>query len=748
MVTLWSQATTMPREHSSPLPRRSGYRRRRSRTPQRERLTSRPSSRRPVEGALSSLLEDLPDPMIEAIHGLGVETCVDFSHMWSSTRECVAELARLLGCDGFDEGIVKKLNRKLKAAQSEAQFQMEDAIKQVVQERRSSVATSPARSSSSHPVKAPPVPPPSNRIRPLQVAGGGDVGVRVVSCPLPLDPHTKEEVARQKKLDAIFEVALQYVLNLAELGITSEMLQDPLQWRSLRDTTMAGAARLSVNRLGALLSAFKRWLKYCKDGETSPMEPSPLQLSQFLKLVAYGGPTASASMHAALKWWCVSLGAAFPIDHWMVRPFRFNSSAHAGRQAPELEPWEFTNILLLLQRLTGTHKLLAAMVLLTAVSCIRYEHVQRSTFVAFHDSWVELVCSQGKARKKGARPPFHWCLPNVIFRGCSLGALLTDFFRNMAHPDATFLIPALRLEATELWEITEGTAFLGSKPMSRARFLEVFRGLLVQVGVPVDTAQASTYNRLRRFLPTLANSMGLSPVDLQAIGNWTEIPEGGGGDPSVKKAKGNLVMGLHYSGGKLERSATVKLRCMARFMALFQQKLATVALTEDGLFPRDSWCWPEWAAMHRETAEMPAPPPELELGEEPGAPAIPEEEQVVLPEQQDEVDSLDSSSVSSTSSSASDISAEGVDLVGVLPDQTAVEDMGWLQQGKKIHLIREEAEGERPLPWCRDKPFVQEPQGRGRGFTQSAHSAFCQRCLARMPRGLYSALADHNGWLH
>lgn len=75
-------------------------------------------------------------------------------------------------------------------------------------------------------------------------------------------------------------------------------------------------------------------------------------------------------------------------------------------------------------------------------------------------------------------------------------------------------------------EITEGTAFLGSKPMSRARFLEVFRGLLVQVGVPVDTAQASTYNGLRRFLPTLANSMGLSPVDLQAIGNWTEIPEG------------------------------------------------------------------------------------------------------------------------------------------------------------------------------------------------------------------------------
>ena len=88
VVTLWSQATTMPRERSSPLPRQSGYRRQRSRTPQRGRLTSRPSSRRPVEGALSSLLEDLPDPMIEAIHGLGVETCGFLTHVVQHSGVC------------------------------------------------------------------------------------------------------------------------------------------------------------------------------------------------------------------------------------------------------------------------------------------------------------------------------------------------------------------------------------------------------------------------------------------------------------------------------------------------------------------------------------------------------------------------------------------------------------------------------------------------------------------------------------
>ena len=708
---------------------------------------SRPSSSRHVDEALQSLLEDLPDDIIGAIFGLGVQTCADFSGLWNSTSACVAELAYILRRDYLDEVLVKKINRKLKAAQREAAFQMDDAVAAVVQERRSSVATGSASSNNRPPLeRRTAAPPPSNRIRLLQVAGGGEAGVRVIHQPQAQDPFTKEDITRHKKLDAMFDIALEYVLDLAELGVTEDMLQDPLQRRSLRDTTMAGASRLSVNRLGALISAFKRWCKYCQDNDLAVRQPSPLQLSQFLKLVAYGGPTAAASMHAALKWWAVSLGAGFPFDHWMVKPFRFNSAAHAGRQAPELEPWEFVNMLMLLQRLTGTHKLLAALILMTAVSCIRFEHVQRSTFTAFRESWIEMNCSQGKSRKKGARPPFQWCMPNVLFRGCSLGALLSDFFRNMADPDATFLVPALQLEATDLWEVTEGTAFVGSRAMSRARFLEVFRGLLVQVGVPVETAQASTYNRLRRFLPTIGNCMRLSAPDLQAIGNWAEIPEGGGADPSVKKAKSSICMGLHYAGGKLERSATVKLRCMARFMALFQRKAEMVALTEDGLFPRDSWCWPEWATMHQEFPEHPAPPMEEAAAEEPVAPVVP----VVLPEvKADELGDSPSSPVSSsTSSSASDISAEGVDLVGVLADQTAVEDMSWLQQGKKIHLIREEAEGERPLPWCRDKPFVQEPQGRGRGFTQSVQSAFCQRCLARMPRGLYVALADYHGWIH
>ena len=172
----------------------------------------------------------------------------------------------------------------------------------------------------------------------------------MLSGPSGPDPFSKEELARQ----VMFELALKYVLDLTSLGVTTAQLEDPLQWRGVRDATMVGAARLSVQRLGALISSFRRWVKFCTENDINAKAPTPLQLGQFLKLVAR--PTASASMHAALKWWAANLGADFQVDHWVVRPYRFNAAAHSGRQAPELEPWEVANLMLLLTRVCGTHK--------------------------------------------------------------------------------------------------------------------------------------------------------------------------------------------------------------------------------------------------------------------------------------------------------------------------------------------------------------------------------------------------------
>ena len=127
------------------------------------------------------------------------------------------------------------------------------------------------------------------------------------------------------------------------MGVSPSELRDPLRWQELKDTTMSGASRLSVGRLGQLVSSYRRWLQFCTEHDADHRNPSPLLLASFLKKVTLGGPTASASMHAALTWFMSSLGANIPVAHWLVKPFKFHASSHSGRQAPELEPWELAN---------------------------------------------------------------------------------------------------------------------------------------------------------------------------------------------------------------------------------------------------------------------------------------------------------------------------------------------------------------------------------------------------------------------
>lgn len=118
----------------------------------------------------------------------------------------------------------------------------------------------------------------------------------------------------------------------------------------------------------------------------------------------------------------------------------------------------------------------------SAVSCIRFEHMQRSRLVAAHEGWLEFECSKGKARKKGARPAYRWATPEVEFQGWSLCSTLQDFYLHECLPDASYLWPALQLRAEELWELTDVTPFEATKPMSRSRFLELLRGALAEMG--------------------------------------------------------------------------------------------------------------------------------------------------------------------------------------------------------------------------------------------------------------------------
>ena len=77
---------------------------------------------------------------------------------------------------------------------------------------------------------------------------------------------------------------------------------------------MGAASRLSVNGLGVLLNAWKRWKKFCHSLHYNYQMPTPVQTAEFLRDVARGGPTAASGMHACLKWFAVNLGAGFQMD--------------------------------------------------------------------------------------------------------------------------------------------------------------------------------------------------------------------------------------------------------------------------------------------------------------------------------------------------------------------------------------------------------------------------------------------------
>ena len=290
--------------------------------------------------------------------------------------------------------------------------------------------------------------------------------------------------------------------------------------------------------------------------------------------------------------------------------------------------------------------------------------------------------------------------------------------------------------------------------MSRARFLEILRGALHQIGVPMEEATTAGYNKLRRFMPTLANVLRLEDPDLQAVGSWVEIPAGGGPNPA-KKSRATWLMGRHYAGGQTERSASVKRAILQRFWRLFHMKKGELALTDGHLLPRGSWTWQELAATNDTLEALENVPVEsgaievedmaelaqTELGDA-SRPASP-----VAEAHLDETIHADDSS-STTSTSASDVSAYGSDVEGLVSLDSAVEQAKWIQQGSKTHIVKATDDSSRPIPWCRDFAFQQDPKSDGVGFGTTSKQAFCQRCLARMPRGIYVAVAAQGGWMH
>ena len=701
----------------------------------------------PMEQELQDLLQDKPDGLRELLVLVGAQTCTDVIGIWGSSQELLQEVESEIGSLPPDQEFA--VAAFWTVASGRAHSTRAKAQRRVEDHRRSCIST--------HLVQSGPdstVPPSGVRIRHLTSTGSGSAAPTMLH-DASQDPFAKEVLQKNAKLEAMFELLVADFLDLAELGVDRAMMRDPVRRQLLQETVMPAASRVSPQRAAALVSALRRWRTYALDNQFHVRAPTPLQLSAFFKAVAAGGPTAATSMFHALKWFRQHFALPFELDHWLLQPYKLLPLNHAIQQKQELQPWEMVNLLLRLRQASGTHLLLLAMFVWAATSCIRFEHFQRSSFVGEADTFLIFKCSQGKARRQGTRPPYEWAMPELGFRGASLLKIVKDFVLHEALPDVGFLWPAVALQADELWQVTETTPWIVTKKMSRGRFLELMRGTLMDIGVDPAQAQVAGFNRLRRFLPTLGQICRLDPQDQQSLGSWVEVPSAGGPTPQ-RKSRATWSMGVHYAGQKVVHSGLLKAALIKRFLQLWELKQPELALTHEGLLPRDSWSWQELAVANErfppgmESVELPEVSLTPEEGAQPGPPVtdvVKEEPEADNLSPANHADGIMSVSSSTTSSSASDISAAASDLEGI----DAPADLGcegkWFVQASRVHLVQGELDG-RLLPFCRDAAYAQDPKQVGEGFNTLPKSALCQRCLARMPRALYKALADTCGWLH
>eukprot|EP00435_Cladocopium_sp_Y103_P007954 s3509_g2.t1 len=200
--------------------------------------------------------------------------------------------------------------------------------------------------------------------------------------------------------------------------------------QSVKESVLAVPSQLSTERIGALMAALKRWRKFAVAKKYVVREPTPV--------------------------------------NW---PSSFVMSAVVDQPLPPA-PWEMINLILYARQLRGTNLVLACFILQCAVSCIRFEHFQRSRPVSDHPGWHRFHCHQGKRRVRGSRPGYEWATPEVAWQGFSMLKVLSEFFRHECLSTTTFLWPQVRLCPHDLWEINEGTAFTVDKALH-------------QIGVPI-----------------------------------------------------------------------------------------------------------------------------------------------------------------------------------------------------------------------------------------------------------------------
>ena len=128
--------------------------------------------------------------------------------------------------------------------------------------------------------------------------------------------------------------------------------------------------------------------------------------------------------------------------------------------------------------LTGCQRTMASFCVMSAASCIRFRHMQRSTLVRDHGAWLEFCCSMGKSRRQGVRAPYNWALPQVVLGRFNLLDEVCPVAVRQRDLGSGHLWPRPALESAHLWQVTEHTPLETARKLSGVKFMEFFRAVV------------------------------------------------------------------------------------------------------------------------------------------------------------------------------------------------------------------------------------------------------------------------------
>ena len=302
-----------------------------------------------MDAELVDLASTRPAVLLQFLEHQGVESFSDLRGIWSSSMAMVGEVEEFAGAT-FVADDAMKIATFWALASQRAHAGHQKLVDTLVAER-SSTYRQPVHLREA----CPPAPVQQSRIKRLIASGTPGPPPTTVQLAAK-DAHSREEAQKQAKLNTIFEIAIEDVVTLDDLGVSWTSLEDPMTLQATKDTMLAGATRLGVGRLGALVAAFRDGSDMQKSMALIVRQPAPIHVGTFLQQVAQGGPTAAASQFQAMLWWQRALGAGFPMQHWLVAPWRLHASNHQGKQACELPPWELLNLLRWAAKLHGTNQ--------------------------------------------------------------------------------------------------------------------------------------------------------------------------------------------------------------------------------------------------------------------------------------------------------------------------------------------------------------------------------------------------------